>query len=209
MTQAAARYPDETRAVLSVGGNDILTHPLPVHYDGWRQDVLDIDPATGAAIICDARDMQTLKPGIYDAIYCSHNLEHYFAHDVGRVLKGFLHVLKPDGFVEIWVPDLKAVMREVLKRDLAMDDVLYTTGKDAPILVSDVIYGWGAQIAQSGVDFYAHKTGFCRASLERAICAAGFAANYPVLRGTDLEIGILAFPQMPNAQRLRQFGIGS
>jgi predicted SAM-dependent methyltransferase len=44
-------------------------------------------------------------------VYCSHNLEHYYHHEVPRVLAGSLHVLKPHGFAEIRVPDVEAVCR--------------------------------------------------------------------------------------------------
>ncbi len=40
-----------------------------------------------------------------------------------------------------------------------LDDILYSSAA-GPITVRDVVYGWGKQIEDSGVDFYAHKTGF-------------------------------------------------
>ena len=49
-------------------------------------------------------------------------------------------------------------MRIAVERRLEPDDVLYQSAS-GPIQVLDVLYGWGAQIARSGVDFFAHKTG--------------------------------------------------
>lgn len=195
------------KRVLSVGGNDILTHPLPAHYHGYLQEVLDIDPNVGAAIVCDAREIQaTQKPGTHDAIYCSHNLEHYYAHDVEKVLKGFLHLLKPHGFVEIWVPDIPAVMQHAVARDLCLEDVLYDSPA-GPILLRDVIYGWGKEIEESGQEFYAHKTGFSKKSMRAALMRAGFAAVFDIQRGAGFEIGVLGFKTVPQEKERRLFGL--
>lgn len=65
------------------------TVAIPAHYAGWEHVLLDIDPGSGADIVCDARRLDTLPPAQFDAIYCSHNLEHYYAHDVPKVVAGF------------------------------------------------------------------------------------------------------------------------
>ena len=151
----------------------------------------------------DARELSKSEPDSYDAIYCSHNLEHYFAHDVPKVLGGFRHILKPDGFVEIRVPDLKALMNHLVKHDLELDDELYKTQAGHTITARDVFYGWGQEIERSGVDFYAHKTGFTQSTLRKALNAAGFSVI--VFRpGRLFEIMALAFVQVPdsNLQRL-------
>jgi predicted SAM-dependent methyltransferase len=69
-----------TKSVLNVGGgtNSI---PIPVHFEGWRHDLLDIDPQRMPDLLCDARGLRKLPSGVYDAVYCSHNLEHYYRHE--------------------------------------------------------------------------------------------------------------------------------
>lgn len=161
------------KRLLNVGGNS-REIPIPGHYAGWEHLILDIDPVCNPDVLCDARELATLPAGQYDAIYCSHNLEHFFAHHVPRVLAGFRHVLRPDGFAEIRVPDLAALMRRVATEDLDLDDQLYVSPA-GPVRVLDVIYGYAPQIAWSGVDFYAHKTGFSRGTLRKALAAAGFS----------------------------------
>lgn len=170
--------------------------PVAGLYEGWDHLLLDIDPEGNSDICLDARDLCTLEPGQFDAVYCSHNLEHYFAHDVKKVLAGFIHVLKADGFAEIRVPDMGALFEEIVARKLDIDDHLYTS-PEGPVLVRDVIYGFGPQIEASGVDFYAHKTGFTRKSMRSALAAAGF--RYCVFtKGRDREIAVRAFRQMPH-----------
>lgn len=78
---------------------------------------LDIDPNCGADIVRVARELrERVPPASRDAIYCSHNLEHYYPHDGELVLSGFLHVLKLHGFAEIRVPDIGTVAQTVRRK---------------------------------------------------------------------------------------------
>lgn len=182
------------RKVLNVGGNSKAI-PLPQQYAGWEHVLLDIDASAGPDIVCDARELRSTPAAAYESVYCSHNLEHYHHHDVPRVLAGFVHVLKPRGFAFIRVPDIKAVAREMLARDLDIEDVLYTS-PSGPIRVRDVIYGYGIQIERSGNDFYAHKTGFTEKSLLAVLQATGFRRVYT---GTqNLEVIAYAFVDEPD-----------
>ncbi|HET9736059.1 MAG TPA: hypothetical protein VFP62_12375, partial [Burkholderiales bacterium] len=67
------------RKLLNVGGNtkDI---PLPENYRGWENVLLDIDARGNPDVLCDARELTKLAGATYDAVYCSHNLEHYYRH---------------------------------------------------------------------------------------------------------------------------------
>ncbi len=177
------------KKVLNVGGNNKAI-PLPPHFQGWEHLLLDIDPRGNPDIVCDARTLTTLPPGQFDAVYCSHNLEHYYAHDAALVLKGFLHVLKDDGFAHIRVPDIGQVMQMVVSRGLDIDDILYQSGA-GPITVRDVIYGYGVQIERSGAEFFAHKTGFTPKSLSLLIARQGFPHIWA--RANILEVEVFAF----------------
>jgi len=177
------------KKVLNVGGNSKAIS-LPPQYDNFENILLDIDPRGSPDIICDARELTTLDADQFDAVYCSHNLEHYYRHEVPKVLDGFLHVLKENGFVQIRVPDINAVMRTTIEKGLDIDDVLYQSSA-GPIMVVDVLYGHAAEIERSGEDFYAHKTGFTQKSLLKALNKAGFTKVYCTLG--NLEINVIAF----------------
>lgn len=177
------------RKVLNVGGNSKAI-PLPPIYQGWEHLLLDIDPKGEPDVVCDARTMTRLPAATYDAVYCSHNLEHYHRHEVPKVLAGFRHVLKADGFVHLRVPDIGAVMQTAVQNKLDIDDVLYQSPA-GPITVRDVIYGYGVEIERSGNDFFAHKTGFSAKSLTAVLQAAGFA-NLFIGTG-NLEVVAYAF----------------
>ena len=193
-----------TKRVLNVGGGNKKV-AIPPYYGNWEHLLLDIDPVVSPDVCMDARELSSLPAEQYDAIYCSHNLEHYFSHDVQRVLSGFSHVLKSDGFAEVRVPDIGAVMREVVEKNLDIDDVLYNSGM-GPILVKDVLYGYGKQIEESGVDFYAHKTGFTRKSLANAFKRSGFTVVVSV-PGRNREIAFIGFKQTPNDSQCDIFKI--
>jgi len=182
------------KRVLNVGGGskDIA---ISEHYAGWEHVLLDIDARQKPDVVCDARSLASLPAELYDAIYCSHNLEHYYQHEVPRVLAGFLHVLKDEGFAQIRVPDLQELMRVVTEREMDVEDVLYQSPA-GPVRVLDVVYGFAPEIERSGLDFFAHKTGFTRKSLLAAVQRAGFQRTYST--AGNLEIKLVAFKQVPD-----------
>ena len=191
------------RKVLNVGGNtkDIA---LPENYRGWENVLLDIDPRGKPDVLCDARELAKLEGATYDAVYCSHNLEHYYRHDVPKVLAGFRHVLKDEGFAHIRVPDMGEVMKQVVQKSMDIDDVLYQSPA-GPITVRDVFYGYGVEIERSGNDFFAHKTGFTQKSLVRVLGSCGFPFVYSMTG--NLEVMALAFKQKPNEFARSLFGL--
>lgn len=187
------------KRVLNVGGNSKAI-PLPPVFRGWENVLLDIDPRAAPDVLCDARELTGLAGGEYDAVYCSHNLEHYYRHDVPKVLAGFRHVLKEDGFANVRVPDMAELMRVTVQNGLDIDDVLYESPA-GPITVRDVIYGYGPEIERSGNDFFAHKTGFTRKSLQAALQGGGFPFVY--LDARNLEVMAVAFKRQPDAENRR------
>jgi hypothetical protein len=182
------------KKVLNVGGNSKAI-AIPLHYDGWIHHLLDIDPTGNPDIVCDARHLQQIKDIEYDSIYCSHNLEHYYSHDVLKVLKGFHHILKNDGFAHIRVPDIQELMRHVVQNNMDINDILYQSPA-GPIAVKDVIYGFGKKIESSGQEFYAHKTGFSVKSLLAVLAECGFPYSYYTVG--NFEISVFAFKQSPS-----------
>lgn len=169
--------------VLNVGGG--ASRHLPESYNGWEQVLLDIDPATGADIVCDAKELISRPETDFDAVYCSHNLEHFYRHDVPVVLAGFLHCLREGGRVEIHVPNIKNLMQTMLASNLDVMDVWYRTGDGSPVTFHDVLYGWNVAMS-NGNEFYSHKCGFTVMSLGTALHAAGFRDVQVFDQGSNL-----------------------
>jgi SAM-dependent methyltransferase len=189
----SANVVSAARKVLNVGGGN-KEISIPDVYGGWQHILLDIDPSGNPDVVCDARTLMELPTAQYDAIYCSHNLEHYYRHDIGKVLAGFRHVVKDDGFIHIRVPDMQELMKRVVDGGMDIDDLLYVSAA-GPIHVYDVIYGLATEIENSGSDFYAHKTGFTKASLTKRLEESGFPHVFAWTG--DLEISAIAFKNVP------------
>ena len=191
------------KKVLNVGGGS-KSIALPPQYAAFEHLLLDIDPKGQPDIVCDARQLSGLPAAQFDAVYCSHNLEHYYRHDVPRVLAGILHVMKDGGFVQIRVPDLTELMRVTVSQGLDVDDVLYTSPA-GPVMILDVLYGHSPTIERSGEEFFAHKTGFTQKSLSSAVARAGFSSMF-CMTG-NLEINLIAFKGKPDPEVRALFGL--
>src|SRR5690606_6200765 len=90
------------RTILHVGpGHRNNGAKLPAAFQGsdWQEIRLDIDPANEPDIVGSMLNMAAVQDASVDAIYSAHNIEHVYAHEVPQVLKEFLRVLKPDGFL--------------------------------------------------------------------------------------------------------------
>ncbi|MEJ7138560.1 class I SAM-dependent methyltransferase [Amphibiibacter pelophylacis] len=191
------------KKVLNVGGGS-KSIAIPPHFDSFEHLLLDISASGNPDVICDARQLKSLGSNSFDAVYCSHNLEHYYKHDVPKVLGGFVHVLKEGGFAHIRVPDMQELMRQVIERQLDINDELYRSAA-GPILVSDVIYGYGPEIESSGQDFYAHKTGFSLKSMTEQLERSGFSTIFGCTR--NLEVEVIAFKGTPSPDHCALLGL--
>jgi hypothetical protein len=191
--------------LLNVGGGN-KGIPIPAEYSGWEHVLLDIAPGPDVDLVLDARGLASIEAEQFDGIYCSHNLEHYFRHDGARVLAGFVHVLRSDGYAYIRVPDMSSLFRKMVSEDLDIDDTVYTPDS-IPISFHDIVYGWGRQIESSGVDFYAHKSGYTAKALKSALEQAGFGTVYVAAFEADFELKALAFKTQPTEAQRAALGL--
>jgi tetratricopeptide (TPR) repeat protein len=195
------------RQVLNVGGGSKGV-ALPPHFQDWKQLLLDIDPRVGADLVCDARALrEAADANAFDAVYCSHNLEHYYRHDVDKVLQGFLHVLKREGFAEIRVPDIGELIKLLARNELDIEQEIYKANVGS-ITAHDMFYGYAPEIEASGQDFYAHKTGFSRDSLLRALRTNGFGEIYFAPPLALLELHAFAFKTKADGAQRAALGLG-
>jgi len=199
MVEALARQ----RRVLNVGGQSRGIQ-LPAPYATFEQFLLDLDPTVGADIVLDVRELTSLEPQQFDAVYCSHNLEHVRQHDVPVVLAGFRHVLKPGGLAHIIVPDLQELMLVCVQKGIDLDGLLYESPM-GPITPLDVLYGHGGMMAQSGQDFYAHRTGFSSRTLANLVEASGFSPMF--CQKGNLELNLITFNGNPDPELAALFAL--
>ena len=187
------------RRVLDVGGYSKAL-PLPRRFRGWEHVLLDADARGESDVDFDARDLASLPPAQFDAVYCSHYLECHHRLDGVNVLRGFLHVLKPDGFAQVIVSDLQAVMQGVAGANVDLAKVLYRSPA-GPIAVRDLIYGIGDGVDHSVRGRYAHKTEFTPQSLCKTLAHVGFPYIHSVVAPESFEITALAFKSLPTTEQ--------
>lgn len=189
--------------VLHVGsGHRNSGAKLPAFFQapGWREIQLDIDPGNEPDIVGSMLEMTAVESGSMDAIYSSHNIEHVHAHEVPMVLKEFLRVLKPSGFLVVTCPDLQAVCA-LAAEDRLMDTVYQSPA--GPITPLDMIYGHGASLAR-GHQHMAHKCGFTLKTLTRALHQAGFAGSAGKRRARGMDIWVVAVKEKMQEAALRK-----
>lgn len=138
----------------------------------WAEVRLDIDENVNPDIVGTITDLSGVPDGAVDALWSSHNIEHIYAHEVPLAMREFARVLKPGGILLITCPDLKSVARMIANGEITKT-VYKSVDGTRPITPLDMVYGWGAQIAD-GRTYMAHRTGFTSETLGSAIHKAGF-----------------------------------
>lgn len=138
----------------------------------WEEVRYDIDPSANPHILGTMLDMSVVPTGSFDAVYSAHNIEHLYPHQVVPALREFLRVLKPDGFVVITCPDLKAVCKRVAETDLMAPAYYYPGGSVTP---HEILYGLGPELARDNL-YMAHHCGFTLGLLFERLGEAGFQA---------------------------------
>jgi len=68
-----------------------------------------------------------------------------------------------------------------------------------------VIYGYGREIAATGNDFYAHKTGLTPKSLITTLGQCGFSMVFTATSNTDFNLTALCFKQHPTPLQQKMF----
>jgi predicted SAM-dependent methyltransferase/tetratricopeptide (TPR) repeat protein len=166
----------------------------------WREVRLDIDPNNEPDIVGSMLDMVAVENGSVDAIYSAHNIEHVYAHEVPVVLKEFLRVLKPDGFLLATCPDLQTVCALVAEDRLT--DAAYTS-QAGPITPLDILYGHREALAQGHL-YMAHKCGFTEKTLTQSLQTAGFQSIAVMRRLKGLDLWVVAGKALMKEAELRE-----
>ena len=165
---------------------------------------MDIDPRVAPDIIGSLEDLGQLADNSFDAIYCSHSLEHLHPHDVTSALRGISRVLKPDGFALITTPDLLPIAALIVEG--RAEDAAYQSPV-GPITALDMLYGHAASIAK-GNHFMAHNTGFTEDRIARLLLEARFD-EVLVIKGISYDIYALALmPNVDKAQIVKELRVG-
>jgi predicted SAM-dependent methyltransferase len=161
---------------------------------GWKEVRIDIDPRNGADLVGSVTDMRGLvEDASFDAVWCSHCLEHLSDHQALPALREFRRILRDDGFAVISSPNLEAIAKLLVIEDI--ESVAYVAPA-GPIRLLDMIFGHSRSI-EAGHVHMAHKTGFTADRLGRLAANAGFCETR-VVEGDNLDLW--AALMMPKAE---------
>lgn len=181
------------KIVLNVGCGAQKKGRIHEHYANeqeWFELRLDVNASVNPHILGDLSDLSMLPDGAVDALLSSHNLEHLFAHQVPATLKGFFRVLKWNGLLTLFCPDLQTLAAFIAQGSL--EKALYTSPM-GPISALDMVYGMGAAI-EKGNPFMAHRTGFTHETLASKLKEAGFT-NMVITRDRfDMQVEARKLP---------------
>ena len=176
---------------------------LGFNNDNWKEIRFDIDKNVKPDIEGTLTDMKLVETGSVDAVYSSHNIEHIFPHEVPIALREFYRVLKEDGIVVIFCPDIQSACEAVVQDKLL--EPLYESDI-GPISPIDILYGHRGFIAQ-GNEYMAHKGGFTYSVLDRAFYEAGFKARVGGRRLEAYDLFLVAFKQKKSVEEIKKIAI--
>lgn len=191
------KLPMHTHTFLHVGCGRQNPLRLPAFFQQshWREVRLDVDPQVAPDVIASITDLSMFREGCLDAIWSSHNLEHLHAFEVNQALLEFRRVLKPNGFLFLTLPDIKAIARYLVIGGL--QDVLYQSAA-GPITPLDILFGHQESL-RAGNSHMAHRTAFTAESLGQALVDAGFA-NARIFEGRHWDLWAIAtMPGTPDS----------
>jgi predicted SAM-dependent methyltransferase len=121
-----------------------------VHVDVLRYEHVDVTAMVDDLPFADAAA---------ELVYASHVLEHFGRHELQRVLREWLRVLAPGGWLRLAVPDFEAIVAAY------------------PTFGLEAVMGLACGGQRDSYDY--HKVLFDRASLTRALTDAGFVEVRP------------------------------
>jgi predicted SAM-dependent methyltransferase len=188
------------RTVLNAGSGSLAAdglHPI-FRNPNWQEVRLDIDERVRPDLVGSITDLSAFEDRRFDAIWCSHILEHLHTWQVGRALAEFRRVLKPTGFLLVRSPDLEAIAKLVVEGRL--EAVAYQSPA-GPITALDMLFGHSLSI-QRGNHFMAHNTGFTLERLGRLLLEAGFG-EARVNSASAFELWALA--TLPEVEKVSLF----
>lgn len=187
------------KILLNIGSGPKST-TLPDHYLDWEVIRLDNNPDYQPDICMDARKVRELLPS-YDAIYCSHVLEHFYEYEISTILSSFFCILTHDGFAEIRVPDVEKAAEHMVVANKRITDIVYISNA-GPIRYLDMFYGYAPFLEHSpGME---HHTGFSMQSLCQKLTQARFSHLFSVNKNNPghPEAHVVAFKQPPTQEQI-------
>jgi SAM-dependent methyltransferase len=173
-------------------------HPDRLHAafrnGAWQEVRMDIDPRVSPDLVGSLAGLDQIPDASFDAVWCSHSLEHLYSHEVATAIRGIFRILSPAGFALVTSPDLEPIA--ALIAEGRGEEVAYQSPL-GPITALDMVYGHAASIERGNI-YMAHNTGFTAERIARLFLQEGFV-EILVTKGICFDLWALAL--MPNADK--------
>lgn len=122
------------------------------------------------------------KDESFDLIYMSHVLEHIFWYKLDDTMDELVRILKPNGKIEIWVPDGEKIAQAFvdaekgLNKDFASDNwYRFNSEKDPCVWYSGRVHAYGDGYSSTANNHYnIHLSSFSKRFLKKLLQKHGF-----------------------------------
>jgi len=160
---------------------------------------LDVDPNTEPDICADLLSLPLRQElplgqgglrtkGMFDAVYCSHVLEHFSPHESMAALRAIAFVLKPSGFAIIRIPSLEMLVQHCQAHGLGFQESLHEfTGIPRGVSGQNVIFGMPLE-----GEWMRHKRHYTGLELVQELQASGFPEVHGGFFPHAIEIMVIA-----------------
>lgn len=135
---------------------------------GEEWETLDILAGENIDIVANIEEPLPIKDNTYDLIYMSHVLEHIAWYKTIDVLKELLRILKPEGIIEIFVPDIDKIISAYKKNIIPDEWYKFNEEKNPFLWFVGRLYTYGMHDS----DF--HRAAFNKRHLKDCLEKAGF-----------------------------------
>lgn len=158
--------------------------------DGYER--LNIIQDGYSEFVGDAISMKLFRDDEYSEIYASHVLEHIPWFEADKALKNWFRILKPKGYLDVWVPDAYKIAKAyVLSIDVGCKDFLldgwfkYNPDQDSSIWFNGRTFSYGDGTVNPESPNW-HRAAYDEHSLTRLMTRAGFK-NIVKLQKSDIK----------------------
>jgi SAM-dependent methyltransferase len=151
--------------------------PGPTRIAGF--ETLNIQPGRDIDYVLDASKRLFFPSGSFDLIYANHVLEHIPWYQLEAVLAEWVRILKPDGWIEIWVPDGLKICKAFIDAEIQGDNDIDQDGwycfnpeRDPCKWASGRIFSYGDGTGRAGSPNW-HRAVFSPRYLKQLLEGAG------------------------------------
>jgi SAM-dependent methyltransferase len=130
--------------------SDRLLEIGPGHQRILDFETADILTRKDIDYVIDCSKKLPFKDSTYDIVYASHVLEHIAWYQVDKVLQEWVIILKPGGYLELWVPDAVKICKAFIDAEVRNNNYIdmdgwykFNSDKDPCVWASGRIYTYG------------------------------------------------------------------